>query len=69
MGRQDLGDVPTQAGRQRQAALASRKSPARIATILLRALTLGTPPAGLGLVDDVVVIQGSLVHELDRHRP
>ena len=50
-------------------ARASRKSPARIATMLLhRAFTLGDAAPGLGLVDDVVVVERAQVHELARHR-
>ncbi len=67
--REDLGDVPAQpcrqCGRPGQQEVAGEDghdvAPPRV--------DARHAPARLGLVDDVVVVQRSLVDELDRHRP
>ena len=67
--RQDLGDVPAQPGRERRRPRQQEVAGEDGHDVAPPCVDARYAPARLGLVDDVVVIQRSLVDELDRHRP
>ena len=67
--REQSGDVGAERGRQRRRPRQQEVAGEDRHDVAPPGVDARHAPAGLGLVDDVVVVQGPQVDELDRHRP